>query len=144
MNTGNYIAIHCSATKPDMDIGADVIRGWHVKGRGWKDIGYNFVIKRNGEIEGGRDLDNDGDHFEEIGAHVAGYNSKAIGICLVGGIDYKGNPDSNFTRQQYKSLEKLVIQIKKKFPKAKVQGHRDFPNVYKACPSFDAVEWWNE
>ena len=141
-NSVDYIAVHCSATKPDSDIGVNTIRDWHVKGRGWRDIGYNYVIRRDGTVEGGRDLDNDGDHFEEIGAHVRGYNSKSIGICLVGGIDYKGNPDANFTKSQYKSLEELIIKILKKSPKAKIQGHRDFPNVNKACPSFDVVAWW--
>lgn len=142
MNTVEFIAIHCSATKPNMDVGADTIREWHVKGRGWRDIGYNFVIRRDGKLENGRDLDNDGDSFEEIGAHVRGYNHKAIGICLVGGLDYQGRPDANFTRHQYKTLENLVLKIRRDHPDAIVKGHRDFPNVAKACPSFDAVEWW--
>lgn len=142
-NKAVYIAIHCSATKPDQNITMETIRQWHLD-KGWSDIGYNFVIERDGTTKGGRDLDGDGDHFEEIGAHVRGYNSKAIGICLAGGIDKSGKPDSNFTRHQYKSLETLVEQIKGMYPDSIVQGHRDFPNVAKACPSFDAVAWWGE
>ena len=141
-NKAEYIAIHCSATKPNMDIGHKEIREWHVLGRGWRDIGYNFIIRRDGTVEGGRDLDGDGDHFEEIGAHVRGFNSKAIGICMVGGINYKGQPDSNFTRHQWKALEVLVEDVLNKYPDAHIKGHRDFPNTYKACPSFDAIAWW--
>ena len=143
MNKGEYIAVHCSATKPNMDIGADTIREWHVKGRGWRDIGYAYVIRRDGTAEKGRDLNNDGETFDDIGAHVRGYNSRAIGICLVGGLDYRGQPDANFTHAQYVSLADLISDLKIKFPSAIVQGHRDFPNVNKACPCFDVVSWWD-
>jgi N-acetylmuramoyl-L-alanine amidase len=143
MRKVDYIIIHCSATKPDMDIGADTIRNWHVKGRGWRDIGYHYVIRRDGSLETGRDLDRDGNIFEEIGAHVRGYNKNSLGLCLVGGVDYKGKPDANFTRWQYNTLETLISDIQNSYPDAKVRGHRDFTNA-KACPSFDAEEWWHK
>lgn len=50
-NKTDYIVVHCAATKPSMDIGADTIRDWHVNGNGWRDIGYHLVIKRNGDVE---------------------------------------------------------------------------------------------
>jgi len=144
--TTGFIAIHCSDTKPNMDIGAKEIRQWHVapppKGRGWADIGYNFIIRRDGTIEPGRDLDHDGDNFEEIGAHVEGFNSRSVGICMVGGMDYVGKPDNNFTPEQFKSLATLVRQTLHIYPGAVVQGHRDFPGVKKACPCFDVKAWW--
>lgn len=137
----DYIFVHCSATKPNLDVGAREIREWHLR-RGWRDIGYNFVIKRDGTVQGGRDLDRDGDFMEEIGAHVRGYNSVSIGVCLVGGVDWSGKPDFNFTRQQMKSLDGLIEQIKAEYPSAEVVGHRDKdPN--KACPCFDVAAWWN-
>lgn len=54
------IIVHCSATKPSMDIGVEAIRQWHMN-KGWSDIGYHYVIRRNGVVELGRDLDKDGD-----------------------------------------------------------------------------------
>lgn len=139
----SLIIIHCSATKPDMDIGAKEIRVWHTapepQGRGWKDIGYNWVIRRDGTIENGRDLDHDGDVFEEIGAHTAGYNAHSLGICMVGGINYKGQPDSNFTPAQWKALERHVRMLKSRYPKATIHGHNEF--AAKACPSFDVQKW---
>lgn len=142
----DLIIIHCAATKPDQDIGAKEIRVWHTtpepQGRGWKDIGYNWVIRRDGTLENGRDLDHDGDVFEEIGAHTAGYNSRSLGICLVGGINYKGQPDANFTDAQWKTLERHVRALKAKFPKATVHGHNEF--AAKACPSFDVQKWLRE
>ena len=79
----NYITIHCSATRAEQNITEEDIRKWHLD-RGWSDIGYHCVIRRNGMIEFGRPLD-------VCGAHVKGYNHNSIGICLVGGIDRKGS-----------------------------------------------------
>ena len=134
MRTIDYIIIHCAATKPSMDIGAAEIRDWHVNGNGWSDIGYHWVIRRDGTIERGRDeLD--------IGAHVRGYNVSSIGICLVGGIDEDGEPDCNYTFQQWLSLNSLTSSVKLRHTAAKVLGHRDFDSG-KACPVFDVAEWW--
>lgn len=75
--------IHCAATPPGMDIGADELRRWHVEGNGWSDIGYHYVIRRNGAVEFGRDRDNDGDIWEEIGAHGADDRRRAVGLLAV-------------------------------------------------------------
>lgn len=131
----DYIVIHCSATKEDQDIGVDEIRRWH-RQRGWLDVGYHFIIKRDGEVERGRPHD-------VPGAHARGFNHISLGVCLVGGVESDGKtPESNFTAFQWKELERLVTDLKRLHPDAQVLGHRDLPNVNKACPSFDTVEWW--
>lgn len=130
----DFIVIHCSATRPVQDIGAKEIRVWH-KAKGWRDIGYHFVIRRDGRVEKGRPVD-------DIGAHVEGYNARSVGVCLVGGIgDKTFQPESNFTKAQWVSLKQVIGELVKKYPKAKVQGHRDFPKVAKSCPCFAAKEW---
>ena len=147
MRNIKYIAIHCSATRanidagitlPGEDIGVKEIRRWHMApkpdGRGWRDIGYHYVIRRSGEVETGRPL-------EQIGAHVANYNSNSIGICLVGGISETGKAENNYEPKQWESLAALVARLKKQWPKAIIQGHRDFPHVAKECPCFDARKW---
>lgn len=134
------IIIHCSDTYARMNIGADEIRQWHTKERGWKDIGYHFVIRRDGTVETGRDLDGDGDIFEEVGAHTSGYNINSIGICLVGGKDDEGGPANNFNLNQFRSLENVIRIIKADYPKATVHGHREF-NSAKTCPNFDVQQW---
>lgn len=148
-NRTDFIAVHCADTKPNMDIGVDEIRQWHTApvskgGRGWQDIGYNFVIKRDGTVQNGRDLDKDGDVFEEIGAHVAGFNGRSIGVCLVGGMSYTGKPENNFTKEQFDALEKLLYVLTRRYPGVKVYGHRDFPGVSKQCPCFDVQAWWKK
>ena len=50
-------------------------------------------------------------------------------------------PENNFTPDQFKALARLLSVLRKKYPDAVVQGHRDFPKVAKACPSFDVREW---
>lgn len=125
------IVIHCADTPADMDIGAAEIRKWHVDGNGWRDIGYHYVIRRDGKVELGRPV-------SEPGAHVSGHNSRSIGICLVG-----GKPRANFTRQQFAALEALVIDLTRKHPQAVVKGHTDL-DPSKPCPMFDAAQWWNQ
>ncbi len=122
-----YITVHCSATTATMDIGAKTICHWHLA-RGWRDIGYHFVIRRSGLIELGRDL-------SQMGAHVAGHNRGNIGICLVGGCNDKLQPEDNFTFAQRKALFALITQLQKRFniQDNKVKAHNQW-NASKACP----------
>ena len=140
----DLIIVHCADTFADMDIGAAEIRKWHTdappKGRGWADIGYHFVIRRDGTLETGRDTDKDGDIYEEIGAHVSGWNKNSIGICMVGGKGEDGKAENNFTDEQFAALETLLRVIKADCPRATVHGHREFDHG-KQCPSFDVQEW---
>jgi N-acetylmuramoyl-L-alanine amidase len=128
-----FIAIHCSATPASRDIGRAELDRMH-RERGFRCIGYHFVIRRDGRVESGRPL-------TEPGAHVEDYNSCSIGVCLVGGVDDKLKPVPNFTGDQMDALRGLLVDLLSRFPDARVQGHRDFPNVAKACPSFDVRHW---
>ena len=134
-----HIIIHCSATPPDMDIGAVEIRCWHTdlppKGNGWADIGYHYIIRRDGVVEKGRD-------DSVVGAHARPWNSNSIGVCLVGGIAKDGTSDDNFTDAQRASLKTLIENLTSAYPHSDVIGHRDVPGVNKDCPSFDAKAWW--
>jgi len=131
------IVVHCSATPPSMDIGADEIRKWHTEERGWTDIGYHVVIRRDGTVEQGRPLD-------IAGAHVAGHNATSIGICYVGGVSESGQAEDNRTADQSRVLFETISSFKEQFPQAEVLGHRDFKRVKKSCPSFDVKQWYNE
>lgn len=127
----DLIVIHCSATTEKQDIGMAEIRKWHLA-RGWKDIGYHHVIRRNGVIEAGRPE-------EQVGAHVEGHNANSIGVCLIGGIDKTGKAVANFTPVQWATLTNLIRTLKSKYPNATIHGHREYAN--KDCPSFDVQEW---
>lgn len=132
----DFIVIHCSATQAKADIGAAEIDRWH-RGQGWQTIGYHYVIRRTGLIEEGREED-------KIGSHVQNHNANSIGICMIGGVAADGKtPENNFTPEQFDSLKSLVARLKTKYTNAVVQGHRDFPGVAKACPSFSVKDWLN-
>ena len=129
-----FIAIHVSATRPSDNTTAADIDAMH-KARGWKGIGYNYFIQRDGTVEEGREPD-------EQGAHVSGYNEIALGICMAGGVKEDGiTPENNMTESQWASLDYLVGRRLRAYTSAVVQGHRDFPQVAKECPCFDAIKW---
>ncbi len=132
----DYLVVHCSVTKEDVDIGVEEIRRWH-RQRNFFDVGYHYVIRRDGTLEKGRE-DN------VPGAHARGFNDKSLGICLVGGVESDGKtPEQNFTPEQYETLKGLLFDLRDDHPGATVLGHRDLPNVNKACPSFDMPQLWD-
>lgn len=124
------IIVHCTATPPGMKVTVDDIDRWH-KQRGWKGIGYHFVVDLDGTIHAGRPLDC-------VGAHCKGHNAHSIGVCYVGGIDENGHPADTRTPEQKEALQRLIDVLLKKYPHAKVYNHYRFAN--KACPSFNAEE----
>ena len=124
----NKIIIHCSATCAGVDYTVDDIRRWHRK-RGFSDIGYHYVIYRDGSIHKGRPL-------ESIGAHCSGQNAKSIGICYIGGMSRNGLlPEDTRTEAQRRALDVLVSDLVNRFPYVTIHGHNEFAN--KACPCFD-------
>lgn len=128
MRSIREIIIHCSATSEGKDYTVSDIDRWH-KAKGWKGIGYHYVIYRDGSIHPGR-------NEEEMGAHCVGHNANSIGVCYIGGCAKDGKtPKDTRTPEQRSALRSLVNQLKSKYPNATVHGHREFAN--KACPSFD-------
>ncbi|MCM1291111.1 MAG: N-acetylmuramoyl-L-alanine amidase [Prevotella sp.] len=126
----NEIIVHCSATAENVPFHAADIDRWHRK-RGFKSIGYHFVINLDGKVEKGRDLNS-------IGAHCSGRNSNSIGICYIGGLASDGRtPKDTRTPAQRKALILLLKSLIGRFPGARIRGHRDF--AAKACPCFDAT-----
>lgn len=122
------IIIHCSATPEDRDYTVDNIRAAH-KQRGFTDVGYHYVIYRDGSLHLGRDVN-------KIGAHCTGQNSNSIGVCYIGGCasDGKTSKDTR-TSAQKKALVSLLKELRKLYPNATIHGHREF--AAKDCPCFD-------
>lgn len=127
----NEIIVHCSATAEGKDFTVVDIKKWHLA-RGFSDIGYHYVIYRDGSINKGRDE-------SKIGAHCIGHNSHSIGVCYIGGCASDGKtPKDTRTAAQKAALVKLLKELRVKYPKAVIHSHRDF--AAKACPSFDATK----
>lgn len=124
-----YIAIHCTATPQSATV-ESIKRYWRENLK-WKSPGYHYLIEPNGNV-------NQLQHLDQIANGVAGYNSVSIHISYIGGVDSKNKPLDNRTPQQKQAILNILEELKKKYPKAIIQGHKDFPGVKKACPSFDA------
>ena len=129
----DMIVIHCSATPADMDIGVEKIKHWHVVENGWDDVGYHYVIKRDGTLETGRDE-------SMVGSHAKAVNGTSIGICLIGGSNKSGDWENNFLPEQFDTLEQLISTLQDKYDIKKIIGHYEVDDK-KKCPSFNVKEW---
>lgn len=123
----NKIIIHCSASPCGQNYTIQSIDTCHRR-RGFRSIGYHFVIYPDGSIHEGRPL-------QQIGAHCLGHNADSIGICYIGGLDSHGRPKDTRTHEQILALQSLVRRLKESFPNASVHGHNEF--AAKACPCFN-------
>lgn len=127
------IIVHCSATPEGKDFTVDDIRKWH-KQKGWSDIGYHYVVYRDGSVHVGRDVNRQGAHCADNNGNIG-----SIGVCYIGGCarDGKTAKDTR-TAAQRSALLNLLIDLKKLYPQAVILGHRDLDKHGKKCPSFDA------
>ena len=125
-----FLTIHCAATPEGRDIKATTIGEWDIAKFG--QISYHWVVTLDGIAH--RTLNDN-----QRGAHTGGANTGNIGICYVGGVDAKMNPKDTRNPAQKATLRRLVAEYRQRFPNIVVRGHRDWPGVKKACPSFDVA-----
>lgn len=139
----NSVIIHCTATRPSMDIGVAEVDEMHRRrGFNWSKtaefghVGYHAVIRRDGVLEDGRPE-------WAIGAHAKGWNRHSLGVALVGGVreDDVNAPEDNFTPQQFDRLERYLRYAIDRFGPVEIIGHREIAYRPKACPSFDVDPW---
>lgn len=136
----NEIIIHCTATTPDfmkdMPSLAKVIevKRWHVEQNGWSNIGYHWLVDRDGRILPGR--------IEEVqGAHTKGRNHDSIGVALFGGYASNENDDfsDHYTPEQDAALRNLLTEISERHDVYLISGHNQY--AAKACPGFQVGDW---
>lgn len=124
------IIVHCTATVATLPVTVETLRDWHVRQRGFSDVGYHFIIDQEGIIHPGRPI-------EMIGAHCKGRNSESIGVCYIGGLDPKTSaPADTRTPAQKKALVELCTKLCIDFDLSKcdIRGHYEF--AAKECPCF--------
>lgn len=146
MRSIKRIFVHCTAGSQRQKI-ADLQAEF--KRKGWKHSGYHYVIQADGTI-----TQLLGEQFVSNG--VKGYNSTAVNVAYMGGIDAQGKVVDNRTPEQKASLVKLLKELKGRYPKAEILGHRDIsPDTngngkvdswerIKECPCFDAKDEYKD
>lgn len=125
--TWKYIMLHCTATPAERIITREDIDRYH-RQRGFREIGYHFIVHPDGRVEEGRAL-------SQMGAHCKGWNYTAIGVAYIGGLDRMGNPKDTRTKAQKEAIANLVEGLKRLFPIKRVLGHNEV--AAKACPCFN-------
>lgn len=132
MRTIKYIVVHCTATPTDTTI--DSMRGYWRNILGWRNPGYHYVVTYKGDI---KQL-----HAEDKVANgVRGYNKHSIHIAYIGGVDEDGRPLDTKSKEQEIAMLKLLLNLRARYPDAIILGHNNFPDVKKACPSFNVADW---
>lgn len=122
----NNLVVHCSATPKNTTI--ESIRRYWREVLGWKNPGYHCIITATGDAVELLSAD-------KVANGVAGHNANSMHVCYIG-----GQHTDDRTPQQKEALLKVLTEWKKIWPEARILGHRDFPNVTKACPQFDAIK----
>lgn len=122
------IIVHCTATPEGREVTVEQVTQWH-KARGFRTIGYHYLVYLDGSVHSGRPV-------AEIGAHCTGQNAHSIGVCYVGGLDRNTlKPKDTRTDAQRTALRTLVDDLCRRYPGSTIHGHREF--AAKACPCFD-------
>lgn len=129
-----YIVLHCTAG-PQTQTVVNILAYWTKLG--WKHVGYHHLIRMDGTVA-------DLEFISNPTNGVAGHNYNSIHISYIGGVDKNNVPIDNRTEEQKQAQIMLLKKYHAMFPEAVIQGHRDFPGVKKACPSFDVKKWLNE
>lgn len=124
MRNITHLVVHCTATPKNTTI-ASIRRYWK-EALGWKSVGYHKIVETNGNIV---QLAPD----SAITNGVQGHNSTSLHVSYIGGKD-----KDDRTIQQRQAIAGVLLEWLKKYPTARICGHRDFPNVTKACPQFSA------
>lgn len=131
--TVKYIVIHCTATPTNTTV--ESIQRYWKEVKKWGDTpGYHYLIKYDGEV---LTLLDENKNSYGVYAH----NSECISLSYIGGVDAKGKAKDTRSKAQQEAMFNKIVELTHKYPLAKVVGHRDFPNVKKACPCFDVTTW---
>ena len=133
MRTITHIIVHCSANKAGSALRMADIDRIHRTQNGWNGCGYHYVIPTDGTIECGRP--------EQLpGAHCRGHNRHSIGVCYIGGLSPDGHtPADTRTPDQRTALRRLILQLRVRYPTARVVGHCDLDPRKPHCPGFPAA-----
>ena len=105
------------------------------RGNGWADVGYHYLVQKDGKIVLGRPI-------AAQGAHARGANRTSVGICVIGD-NTRGNGYA-WTYHQKQALRRFVRAFLTLFPGARVVGHRDAGSTATECPGVEIAAMFSE
>jgi hypothetical protein len=118
------------------------IQAYHVAGRGWCDIGYNFLVDKYGQMFQGRR----GDPSRlVVGVHASGYNTGGVGISVLGNYSGIAPPEAAVNaiihivgwKSYLQGINPMAWSSASGVALPVVIGHRDVAQT--ACPG----SFWN-
>ena len=140
--TVTHLIVHHSAGQNTANDFAAVVRSYyilHTQTNGWTDIGYNWLIDRNGVLYQGRAFDVNGS-IDVVGAHLGGGNTNTMGVCLIG--DFTSTQPTTGALTQLRNVlawkaNERKIDVRTRQPHTlgnlfTISGHRD--GVATECP----------
>lgn len=141
-----YIFVHCTAGPQTQTLAALLAE---FRRKGWKNPGYHYVVFPDGRVQ---QLLDEG----AVANGVRGYNSVGVHVAYVGGIDAAGKAVDNRTAAQKEKMRILLKLLHRRYPLARILGHRDISpdrngngrvdswERIKECPCFDAIEEYRD
>lgn len=129
-----YIIIHSSQTPPSKNLDVTDMNKLH-RQKGFLNVVHHLLIKRDGSVETGREL-------EEVGAHTEGYNDISVSVCLIGGTltDSELEPRLNYTSKQWQELKESVMWLRHTYPQSTILGFNEIEPT-QLSPYFDVQSW---
>ena len=138
------VVLHASETFSNKNIGAEEIEATIAKVSPLEvtSIPYHYVIRRDGRLQRGRPVEEEGSHCND-GPNI---NPTSIGVVMIGGINRASTEQpwetssSSFTRAQFDTLEQFLSTYYFHFPSGEVLGHSDVESS-ELDPYFDVQEY---
>lgn len=136
------VVVHWSDTFSNANIGSEEINERQLA-LGMKGIGYHYIIKRDGSLQRGRPVDEQGDHCD-----TNGHNVNSIGLCFIGGINApSGTPNptdfrssTSLTRSQMNTFEQFCRAFYEVNPGGQILGHNEI-DPEEEDPGFEVIEY---
>lgn len=114
VNNPRYIIIH----HPEIDRPCSITElNGIMRNMGYYMIGYNFYVRKNGEVYEGRPVSAEG-------ANCYGYNTKSIGVCFEGDYD----KETSMPQAQFNAGVELIRYLRDKYGIANNMIREPIPN----------------
>lgn len=131
------VVVHATDTTKDMEVNYDVLKAWDVTERSLSEVGYHFIILRDGSLQVCRPISVDGVHS------LKDHNENSIGIAFVGGLLGNRNnreakrSSKSFTMEQFNTFDTFMRAFYTVVPGGQAWGHNDIDHTRRSDPHFN-------